>query len=75
MSTHPSSRPATSDLHRRGAFVVQFRTGSDFELGVVEGRVEHVASGRTAQFESVAELTEIIGRMLKDVAQEKEGQA
>ena len=53
------------------AFVVQFRTATDFAAGRVEGRVEHVASGRTAHFESANELLTVLARIwtnaLKDV--------
>jgi hypothetical protein len=56
-----------SEFQRAGAFVVQFRTATDFELGRVEGRLEHVASGVTAQFSSAAELLELFARLWKDV--------
>lgn len=55
-----------SGLHRAGAFVVQFRAGSDFESGRIEGRVEHVASGRIARFDSVAALLAILARLVKE---------
>jgi len=45
-----------SHCHSAGAFVVQLRTATDFSRGRVEGRVEHIASGRTANFESADEL-------------------
>jgi hypothetical protein len=54
-----------TDLHHDGAFVVQFRTNTDFEQGPVEGRVEHVASGRTAHFTSIEELLETFARLAK----------
>jgi len=46
-----------------GAFVVQFRTDTDFGADHVTGRVEHVASGRTAHFESATELLAVLARM------------
>jgi hypothetical protein len=55
------------DFQRAGAFVVQFRTATDFEVGRVEGRLEHVVSGATAHFESAAELLELFARLWKDV--------
>ena len=62
-----------SRLDCAGNFVVQFRTATDFATGHVEGRVEHVASGRTAHFESASEFLAILARMwtnaLKDVPQ------
>ena len=56
-----------SDFQRAGAFVVQFRTATDFEVGRVEGRLEHVESGVTAHFESAAQLLELFARLWKDV--------
>ena len=53
-------------LQHAGAFVVQFRAGTDFDAGRVEGRVEHVATGRTARFESLQDLLAIIALALKD---------
>jgi hypothetical protein len=52
-------------MQHAGAFVVQFRAGTDFDAGRVEGRVEHVATGRTARFESLQELLSIIAVALK----------
>ena len=60
-----------NDFSSAGAFVVQFRTATDFDANHVEGRVEHIASGRTAHFESTSELLEVLARIwtnaLKDV--------
>jgi len=53
-------------LQHAGAFVIQFRAGTDFDGGRVAGRIEHVASGRTAVFDSVDELLGIIRRMLRE---------
>jgi hypothetical protein len=55
-----------SGLQHAGAFVVQFRTGSNFESGRIGGRVEHIASGETARFDSVAALLAIFARLVKD---------
>jgi hypothetical protein len=52
-----------NDYHHAGAFVVQFRTATDFECDRVQGRVEHVASGQTAHFESARELLETLARL------------
>ena len=52
-------------LQRTGAFVLQFKTGSDFDTGNVEGRIEHIASGVTAYFSSVDELLSTLARVLK----------
>jgi hypothetical protein len=53
-------------LQHTGAFVVQFRTATDFAADRVAGRVEHIASGRSAHFESTRELLEIFARVLND---------
>lgn len=47
-----------------GAFVVQFTTGTDLAAGPVSGRVEHVQSGRAAQFASLDELLRFVGTIL-----------
>jgi hypothetical protein len=52
-----------NDFHHGGAFVLQFRSATDFGAGRVEGRVEHVASGMTAHFESPTELLAVLARM------------
>ena len=54
---------AMNDFHYAGAFVVQFRTATDFGANHVEGRIEHIASGGTAHFESSSELLAAIERM------------
>jgi hypothetical protein len=54
-----------NDFDHAGAFVVQFRTATDFTCGQVGGRVEHVATGRTAHFESTKELLEAFARLSK----------
>jgi len=54
-----------NSLQHAGAFVIQFRAGSDFDTGPVVGRVEHVASGQSERFESVEELLASLARMLK----------
>ena len=52
-------------LQHVGAFVIQFREGADFSAGRVEGRVEHIASGRSGRFDSAAALLELLARVLK----------
>ena len=54
-----------TDFHHDGAFVVQFRAKTDFQQGRVEGRVEHVASGRAAHFTSTEELLDMFARLAK----------
>jgi hypothetical protein len=55
-----------SGLPHAGAFVVQFRAGTDFETGHVQGRVEHIASGQAARFQSLDELIGTLARLLKE---------
>jgi hypothetical protein len=49
-------------LLQTGAFVVQFRRGTSFATGIVQGRIEHVASGWNACFDSQTELIERLGQ-------------
>jgi hypothetical protein len=51
-------------LQHTGAFVVQFGTNTTVSAGRVEGRIEHVASGETARFESAGQLFAFVDRML-----------
>ena len=53
-------------FHSAGAFVVQLRTATDFDRGPVEGRVEHIASGRSATFGSASELMESLAQLWKN---------
>jgi hypothetical protein len=59
------SQRAMNGLQHTGAFVVQFRAGSDFYGGPVEGRVEHIASGQSANFASAAELMILLAQLLR----------
>jgi hypothetical protein len=59
-------------LQQASAFVVQFRAVGDPLKGKVGGRVEHVESGSTANFESVYDLPELLLRMLDDARQQHE---
>ncbi len=49
------------------AFVVQFRESTDIAAGRLEGRIEHIASYKSARFESAEELLAFIGRVLSDL--------
>jgi hypothetical protein len=46
------------------AFVVQFREGTDLSHNRVDGRVEHIVSGRAAQFTSLDELVAFMAEVL-----------
>jgi hypothetical protein len=61
-----------NDYHHAGAFVVQFRAVTDFECGRVQGRVEHVASGQTAHFESARDLLDTFARLSKSTAMDRQ---
>ncbi len=53
-------------LSPRAAFVVQFLAWSDPRSGVIGGRVEHIASGRSRRFASLKELLEFLADALTD---------
>ena len=48
-----------------GAFVLQFRAGTDIAADRFEGRVEHIASGRQARFHSLADLRTFLDQVLR----------
>jgi len=48
------------------AFVIQFRGSASARADQLPGRVEHVASGRTATFQSIEELPRLLEKMLKE---------
>jgi hypothetical protein len=57
--------PAMNGFERTNAFVVQFRAGGHRAMGELSGKVEHVASGKTANFQSVQELPQLLLQMLQ----------
>jgi hypothetical protein len=59
-------------LQHTNAFVIQFRSAKGNGAGRFSGRVEHVASGRTANFLNVEELPQILLKMLALVPSEEE---
>jgi hypothetical protein len=61
-------------LQHENAFVIQFRSVTGSASGKFSGRVEHVASGRTARFQTIEELPQILIKMLGSVAVEDENQ-
>ena len=56
-----------------GAFVLQLGPGTDVRAGRLVGRVEHVASTRSARFRSLDELLAVLAEMLDDVNRSREG--
>jgi hypothetical protein len=57
----------TKELQYANAFVIQLRAIGAISGDQLPGRVEHVASGRTATFLSVEELPQLLLRMLKSM--------
>jgi len=58
-------------LPHKTAFVVRFDVTSDIEGGVIEGKVEHVASFRTERFQNLEELLMFVNLMLRDAKSEE----
>jgi hypothetical protein len=56
----------TPPLLPEGAFVIQFRPGTDVGDRHVEGRVEHVVSGEATRFDSLDTLLAFFARVLRD---------
>jgi hypothetical protein len=63
----PQETERYAPLSVHWAFVVHFRTNSDVTRGRVAGCVEHMASGQTAHFASLAELLAFMARVLATV--------
>jgi hypothetical protein len=63
---HHYSEIAMNGLHPASAFLVQFRTDTDPAAGKLAGRIEHVVSGKTANFMSVEDVPELLRQMLKE---------
>jgi hypothetical protein len=59
MSVQESTLPANQ------AFVVQFRSKLNVQLGQFQGRAEHVASGQVIHFNSQQELFDFIVSLLR----------
>ena len=59
MSSNPPNN--VTPLSPDRAFVVQLRQPSDAPADAMVGRVEHIASGRTALFASLTELSQFMG--------------
>lgn len=57
------------------AFVLQFYPAADVEHGRFVGRVEHVASGRTARFDSLDTLVAFLGQVLATVRAQPVGKS
>ena len=55
-----------TDWSHARAFVLQLGPATDIAAGRLEGRVEHVASTRSARFRSLDELLAAVQEMLAD---------
>ena len=51
-------------LKRNKAFVIQFAADVDIGAGILEGRVEHLASSNWVHFHSLDELLAFLDRIL-----------
>lgn len=63
-------RERVSPLPTARAFVVQLSAEADMERKRVEGRVEHVISGRATHSQTLQELTAFMRRVLGDTSSE-----
>lgn len=62
MTQRPDRRPTSPRLTPDGTFVVQLRSNSDVGRRRLRGRVEHVMSGQSVQFTSLASLLAFMAR-------------
>jgi hypothetical protein len=60
-------RERSTPLTPQRAFVVQFHADTDLVAGRMVGRVEHVVSGRSQRFSSMASLLAFIENVLSEV--------
>ncbi len=65
MPPHPIRRPSLP-LHH--AFVVQLSADAQIEAGWIDGRVEHIVTGRATYFESLETLVSFFAQMLQDAS-------
>jgi hypothetical protein len=52
------------------SFVIQFRADGEIRARVMAGRIEHIASSRTAHFHSLDELLTFINGVLRETRSE-----
>jgi hypothetical protein len=53
-------------LNPGNAFIIQFRTESNSGAVKLAGRIEHVLSGKTTNFDSLNDLPGLLLEMLRD---------
>jgi hypothetical protein len=76
-----ADRKGQASLSPEQTFVIQLRSGADVRRRLLSGRVEHVMSGCSEAFTSLAGLLEFLGRYAKtdetcrsgEVAKDDEG--
>jgi hypothetical protein len=54
------------DWRYTGAFVIQFQPETDLEIGLCQGRVEHIISYKALRFRSLEELLAFIAQVLRE---------
>ena len=59
-----------NEWQHKGSFVIKFRPDTDPAQGRLDGRIEHVASGKTIRFRSFEELVEFLQSVLTQVREE-----
>jgi len=62
-----------SPISRRRAFLIQLRAETAVAGDRVLGRVEHVASGQSRQFDNEQELWAFVFRILGDLEEDQNG--
>ena len=67
-STANYSRTVMSELRHANAFLIQFRGSPQTRGSELPGRVEHVASGNTAIFQSIDQLPQVLIAMFRSLA-------
>ena len=55
------------DWQHTGAFVIQFQAETDIKQGQFEGRIEHIASSQTTQFQSLDEFLSFVSQVMTQV--------
>ncbi len=64
-----SPAPLPAPLSPQWAFVVQLRQGTSLDPTRVQGRIEHVISGRATTFTSLEEARAFMARVLAEVGE------
>lgn len=65
MAATPGDNEDARALPTNRAFVLQFRRHADIKGGCVDGRIEHITSGRAELFHTLEELVSFVGESLE----------